>query len=87
MISRFKSQVWTVAVCGEAAECQTLSFSYGVQAIHLEKEPSDWREFTGNWFREHEVPARLAILVAGPSPQNPEANYRFEFLRFAERNP
>ena len=87
MISRFKSRVWTVAVCDEAAECQSLAFSYGVQAIHLENEPADWREFTGNWFRDHDVPAQIAILVAGPSQKHPDANYSFEFLRFTDDEP
>ncbi len=33
------------------------------------------------WLREHGQPGRLAIVVAGPSPQQPAANLRLEFLR------
>ena len=84
MISRFKPRVWTVAVSQNAAVCQGLAFSYGVHAVHMADEPEGWRDFARNWLREHQVPHRLAILVAGPSPRQPDAEYRIEFLRFAE---
>jgi pyruvate kinase len=84
MISRFKPHVWIVAVSPDVAVCQGLAFSYGVQAIDADDEPTDWRDFAGNWFCDNDMPARLAILVAGPSTQNPAANYRVEFLRFAQ---
>ena len=84
MISRFKPSVWIVGISRDVAVCQGLEFSYGVRAIHVDDDPADWREFSGNWFRDHDVPARLAILLAGPSTQNPDANYRVEFLRFAQ---
>ena len=87
MISRFKPHVWIVAVSPDMAVCQGLAFSYGVRAIHVDDEPTDWREFAGRWFSENDVPARLAILVAGPSRENPDANYRVEFLRFAKKIP
>jgi pyruvate kinase len=81
MISRFKPSVWTVAVSHEPAVCQGLAFSYGVQAVHVPEGTESWREFAQNWLREHEVPARSALLVVGPSPRHPEADYRLEFLR------
>jgi len=84
MISRFKPRVWTVAVSQDAAVCQGLAFSYGVQAVPMADEPEGWRDFAGNWLREHQVTGRLAILVAGPSTRRPDANYRVEFLRCAE---
>ncbi len=81
MISRFKPAVWIVAMSRDAAVCQGLAFSYGVQAVHLADEPESWHDFAGNWLRDHQVPGRLAMLVAGPSEQHPEANHRLEFLR------
>ena len=84
MISRFKPHVWIVAVSRDAAVCQGLAFSYGVRAIHVDDEPADWRDFAGRLVPRKRHPARLAILVAGPSTQNPDANYRVEFLRFAK---
>ena len=80
MISRFKPRVWIVAVSREGAVCQNLAFSYGVCAIHAASEPADWRDFTLSWLRNAGLPTRLAILVAGPSPRHPQANYRVEFL-------
>src|SRR6185369_6617994 len=81
MISRFKPRVWTVAVSRSADVCQGLAFSYGVLAIHMADEPEAWRDFARNWLRDHHVTGRLAILVAGPSPRQPDADYRIEFLR------
>jgi pyruvate kinase len=85
MISRFKPRVWTVAVSRDAVVCQGLAFSYGVRAVHMADEPEGWRDFARNWLRDHQVPGRLAILVAGPSPRQPDADYRIEFLRIGDK--
>lgn len=82
MISRFKPNVWVVALSRDPAVCQGLAFSYGVCAVHLDRAPDTWRPIAESWFREHQVSARLAVLVTGPSTKRPEANYRVEFLRF-----
>ncbi len=84
MISRFNPAVWLVALSGDPAVCQGLAFSYGVHAVHLTESPESWREFARNWLREHQVPGRVALLVAGPSTRNPDANHRLEFLRIGE---
>jgi pyruvate kinase len=81
MISRFNPAVWTVATSRDAAVCQGLAFSYGVHPVQLAQEPDNWRDFARQWLREHDVPGKVAILVAGPSTRNPDANYRLEFLR------
>jgi pyruvate kinase len=83
MISRFNPPLWIVALSRDAAVCQGLTFSYGVQAIQLTEEPDDWCDFARNWLREHQVPGRVAMLVAGPSERNPNANHRLEFLRLS----
>jgi pyruvate kinase len=83
MVSRFKPRVWIVAVSRDAAVCRGLAFSYGVCPIQVDEEPSDWRGFAGDWFRNNNVAARIAVLVGGPSPKNPDADYRIEFLRFS----
>ncbi|MFN0125436.1 MAG: pyruvate kinase [Verrucomicrobiales bacterium] len=84
MISRFKPRVWTVAISPDLQVCQSLAFSYGVLALHADREPENWRDFTAAWLRDHGLPVRLAVLVAGPSPQNPDANLRIEFLHVWE---
>jgi pyruvate kinase len=81
MISRFKPAVWIVALSRDAAVCQGLAFSYGAHPIQVAQEPESWRDFARQWLREHEVPGALAMLVAGPSTHNPDANHRLEFLR------
>ena len=83
MIARFKLPVWTVAVSTDAAVCQGLAFSYGVQAVDVSAEPDDWREFAAAWARGHGLDARNPMLVAGPSAKHPDANYRIEFMRLA----
>jgi pyruvate kinase len=83
MLARFKPSVWTVAVSADAAVCQGLAFSYGVDAVETQSEPEDWRAFAGAWAREHGLSAKSAMLVAGPSATHPDANYRIEFMRLA----
>jgi pyruvate kinase len=81
MISRFNPAVWIVALSRDRHVCQGLAFSYGVHAEHIAEDPDSWREYACHWLDEHRLPATIAMLVAGPSPRNPNANYRIEFLR------
>jgi pyruvate kinase len=81
MISRFNPPVWLIALSRESAVCQGLAFSYGVHPVQLTEDPPNWRDFAKTWLREHQVPGQVAMLVAGPSTRNPDANHRLEFLR------
>jgi len=85
MISRFNPAVWIVALSRDAAVCQGLAFSYGVHAVQLADDPENWNSFVRQWLREQQVPGPVAMLVAGPSARNPEANYRIEFLRVSDK--
>lgn len=80
MISRYKSGVWIVALASDPIVRQGLQFSYGVQPVELSTEPESWKEFAGAWLDIHEIEGKSALLVAGPSLQNPGANHRLEFL-------
>jgi pyruvate kinase len=80
MISRFKPAVWIAALTRDRAVCQGLRFSYGVQPVELDTEPESWRDYALNWVREHGLKGRVAMLVAGPSAKNPQANHRIEFI-------
>jgi pyruvate kinase len=80
-ISRFKPAVWIVAPSPDPAVCQNLAFSYGVHSVILAEEPDDWREWIARWLRENGISAERVMLVAGPSPRNPKANYRIELMR------
>jgi pyruvate kinase len=84
MISRSKPAVWVAAPCADSAACQGLAFSYGVHPIDCADEPGNWRDFAAHWLREHQLPGAIAMLVAGPSPRNPDASHRIEFLRINE---
>jgi pyruvate kinase len=81
MISRFNPPVWIVAASADAGVCQGLAFSYGVHAEQIAEDPAKWRDFAGDWLREHPLSGQGAMLVAGPSARNPDANYRIEFMR------
>jgi pyruvate kinase len=80
-ISRFKPPVWIIAPTSDVAVCQNLAFSYGVHAVHLTDEPEDWREWIEQWRSKNGIAAHRVMLVAGPSPRNPKANYRIELMR------
>ena len=80
-ISRFKPPVWIIAPSADCAACQNLAFSYGVYSIDLAEEPDDWREWIARWLLENGITAERVMLVAGPSPRNPKANYRIELMR------
>jgi pyruvate kinase len=85
-ISRFKPPVWIVAPSSDPAVCQNLAFSYGVHSVHLAEEPDDWREWIEQWLRKNGISAHRVMLVAGPSPRNPKANYRIELMRLDAEN-
>jgi pyruvate kinase len=80
-ISRFKPPVWIIAPSSDSAACQNLAFSYGVDSVNVAEEPDDWREWIARWLRENGITAERVMLVAGPSPRNPKANYRIELMR------
>jgi len=81
IISRCKPSVWLIAPSSDAAACQGLAFSYGVYPVDLAEEPADWREYAWNWLSEHGIKADRVMLVAGPSPRNPNASHRIELMR------
>jgi len=85
-ISRFKPPVWIIAPSADSTACQNLAFSYGVYPINLAEEPDDWREWIARWLRENGITAERVLLVAGPSPRNPKANYRIELMRLDAEN-
>ena len=84
MISRLNPTQWIVALSRDPAVCQELAFSGGVEPVELPEEPKNWRDFARTWLQEHQVPGPVALLVAGPSTRNPDANYRLEFLKVGE---
>jgi pyruvate kinase len=84
MISRFHPVEWIVALSRDEAVCQGLVFSYGVHPVRLVQDPENWRDFGRNWLCEHQVTGAVAMLVAGPSTNNPDATHRLEFLRVGE---
>ncbi len=85
MISRFTPNVWIVAISQYTNVCQGLTFSYGVHPIQLPNDPENWNEFAREWLQKRQLKGSIALLVAGPSALNPNANYRMEFLRVGDK--
>ena len=85
-ISRFKPSVWIIAPSPDPIVCQKLAFSYGMYPVDLAEEPDDWRKWIAHWLRENGITAQRVMLVAGPSPRNPNANYRIELMRLDAKN-
>jgi pyruvate kinase len=83
-VARWRAPVWVVAAGPEPAAMQGLAFSYGVHPVDLEEEPGNWRDFARRLLLELSLPCKRVLLVAGPSPQNPEANQRLELMVFEE---
>ena len=81
IISHCKPPVWVIAPSSDPAVCQGLAFSYGVHPVNLAEEPADWREFARSWLREQGATADRVMLVAGPSPRNPNASHRIELMQ------
>jgi len=83
IISRCKPPVWIVAPNRDAAVCQGLAFSYGVHPVDLAEDLEDWKEFAQSWLPRLNLDEARVMLVAGPSPRNPNANHRLELMRLA----
>lgn len=83
MISRFKPAAWIVALAPRRDVCQGLAFSYGVYPIEESAEPDNRDGFIREWVEQHGISARVAMLATGPSPKNPTANHRIEFVRIS----
>src|SRR6516165_8980294 len=81
-VARWKATAWVVATGSEPAAMQGLAFSYGVHSIDLQEEPDDWRGYAQRLLPELGLPCKQVLLVAGPSPRNPEANQRLELMVF-----
>ncbi len=80
IVTRFNPPVWVVAVSEDEAVCQGLAFSYGVHAVHVDREPGDWSGFVRNWLAEKQIEGRTAMLVTGPSEMDPDADYEIRFI-------
>jgi pyruvate kinase len=81
-VARWRAPVWVVAASPEQGAMQGLAFSYGVHPVDLSEDPADWRGYTRRLLSELGLPCRQVLLVAGPSPQKPEANQRLELMVF-----
>ena len=79
-ITRFRLPVWITAVSRKLSTCKQLQFSYGVFPVYDPEHPSDWRTYTRDWLRSHEVDGNLAIVTEGPSELHPLINNRMEII-------
>ncbi|MCJ7524344.1 MAG: pyruvate kinase [Candidatus Aminicenantes bacterium] len=85
-ISRFRLPLWIAAVSPNESTCQQMQFSYGIHPVHEADPPADWKTYAGNWLQSHGVKGNIVLLIEGPSPKNPGANYMLEMIDL-ERPP
>ncbi|MFD2111771.1 pyruvate kinase [Thiorhodococcus fuscus] len=85
-VARFRPPVWIIAFSPSAATCQSLQFSYGIEAIQVDADRSDWSGFLRQWLRERGVDSGLALLTQGPTAENPSGNYRMEILELGRES-
>ena len=81
-ITRFKLPVWITAVSSQKKTIQDLMFSYGVWPVHEPDHPGDWKSWTKNWLRFHDIKEDLVLLTEGPSAKHPDRNNRMEIIDF-----
>lgn len=81
MISRFTPDVWIIAISNKDEICRGLTFSYAVYPQQHDEFPENWNLYAREWLQKNQISESIAMLVAGPSKLNPDANYRLEFLR------
>jgi pyruvate kinase len=80
-ISRFRLPVWIAAPTDCMNVVRNLQFTYGVEPLLARKGSSEWAQFARDWVHGEQLPGRVALLVEGPSPANPQAIHRMEILQ------
>lgn len=79
-ISRFRLPAWIVAATPLESTYERLQFSYGIYPVHVSEDTEEWNYFAQDFLRQHSIEGNLVVMSAGPSPKNPEANYRIEII-------
>lgn len=79
-ITRFRLPVWIVAPSENAATRRELLLSYGILPLETPDPTPDWAEFARRFARDQSLGGKLALLVQGPSPANPDINHRVELI-------
>lgn len=85
-VARWRPRTWTLAIGIHRDIMQNLQFSYGVLPVDVEELPEDWNAFAAELAERYELPRGQWLLIAGPSPKNPNANQRLEIIVFAPAN-
>ena len=82
-VTRLRLPTWVLARSPHRSTCRALQFSYGVYAVHAVSgvvNNHDPRAATRLLFDTLGMEGDLAVLVEGPSPQNPDAIHRIGLL-------
>jgi pyruvate kinase len=81
-VSRWRPSTWTVAIGIQRDIMQHLQFSYGVLPVDADEFPEDWNHYAEELSVRYKLPRGQWLLIAGPSPRNPNANQRLELIVF-----
>ena len=79
-LTRARLPIWIAAVSSSEATFHELQFSYGVYPVMEGNLPVDWTKYVKEWAGNHGIAGRFAVLIEGPSPDNPAANHKLEIV-------
>jgi len=79
-ITRVRLPIWIVAVSPLLKTCQELMFSYGIWPVESRYNPVNWTDFAKNKIKKLGLQGSSILKVEGPSPVNPQKNYKIEVI-------
>jgi pyruvate kinase len=79
-LAALRLPVWTVALCSAAKTEQDLLFSSGVVPVRAQVESASWDGHVKQYIQQHQLPGQFAILIEGPSADDPTRNFRMEII-------
>ena len=79
-IARFRLPTWVAAVTASDQVARQLHLSYGVHPVREPGPVRDWNAFVRDWVTSNGLPGAMAVLLHGPSPEQPDANHTMELV-------
>jgi len=79
-ITRVILPVWILASSSSEKTCQELMFSYGIWPIGGKPAGVHWKDFSKKFVDTAGLQGSTVLKFHGPSPANPERNYKIELI-------
>ncbi|MFN2377524.1 MAG: pyruvate kinase [Candidatus Binatia bacterium] len=82
-IARFRLPIPIAVTTADVRVARRLLLSYGVWPEVVAAPVANWNEFARDWLREHDLRGERALLLRGPSPDEPATNHSLELIDLA----